>query len=493
MKSQAGESTMENTAARPAAAGAESCPHAAATRRSQPTEEAAPAPASDAAPGRTPPGPRGWPWVGSGLGFWRDPIGFLTRGSDAYGDALRFTFGPSTVTLFRHPDQIKAVLQTQQHLFVKGGAGPWFRSFAGQGLFTSEGELHRRQRRLAQPAFHRQRIEGYAPIMTDYTARTIASWRDGELLDVSEQMRDLTMTVVSSTVFGVDLTGQAKPVGEALTTIMKMFPMFTSLRRSILKIRFAPPRLRFDRAKRQLDETIYRIIAIRRAGDTTGPDFLSTLLAARDEDGRAISDEQLRDELVTLFIAGHETAANAMAWTWYLLSQHPDVEARLHEEIDRVLDGRVPVAADVPALPYATDVVAEALRLYPPLWVIGRRPLADIAIDGYALPSGSIVVVSPFITQRDPRFFEQPLAFRPERWTPAMRAALPKFAYFPFSGGARQCLGDGFAWLEAVLVLATVARQWRLRLAPGHRAAPEPLATLRPLNGMPMRLERRRP
>jgi cytochrome P450 len=244
-------------------------------------------------------------------------------------------------------------------------------------------------------------------------------------------------------------------------------------------------------AKARLDATIYRIIEERRRRGAGGSDFLSTLMNARDESGNGIGDVQLRDELVTIFIAGHETAANALTWAWYLLATHPEAEQKLHEELDGALGGRAPGVEDVPHLPYTEQVFSEALRLYPPLWVIGRRAIRATEIDGYSIPENTIVLVSPYLTQRDSRFFDDPLAFRPERWTAPMKAALPKFAYFPFGGGARQCLGDAFGWLEASLIIATMAQKWRMRLVDGHPVEPHALATLRPRYGVKVVLEER--
>jgi len=250
-------------------------------------------------------------------------------------------------------------------------------------------------------------------------------------------------------------------------------------------------RFRFARAKAQLDKTIYRIIAERRQKNDSGSDFLSIFMNVRDEDGLAISDTQLRDELVTLFIAGHETAANALAWTWYLIASHPDIERELYREVDRVLGSRAPTTEDVPNLRFTGKVFAESLRLYPPLWVLGRRAISDVEICGYSIPAGTIVLVSPYLTQREPRFFPDPLEFRPDRWSEPMSAALPRFAYFPFGGGARQCLGDSFAGLEATLIIATFAQKWRMRLAEKAAPVPHALATLRPQGSMNMRIERR--
>jgi cytochrome P450 len=428
--------------------------------------------------------------LGTGHRFWRDPLRFLEEGAAQYGDAVRHRFGPRQVFIFRHPEQVRAVLVTRQRDFIKGGASPWFKAVAGLGLFTSEGELHRRQRRLAHPSFQPARINRYASVMSEYAMRHRERWADGQVLDINEEMRELAMEIVSKAIFDTDVEAEAHEIGTALTTIMRLFPRYAAAARYTLWLPSAK-KSRLKQAKSRLDATIYRIIEERRRRGANGADFLSTLMNARDESGNGISDTQLRDELVTLFIAGHETAANALTWTWYLLATHPEVERKLHDEIDSVLSGRPPDAEAVPHLPYTEQVFSEALRLYPPLWVFGRRAIRDTEIGGYAVPEKTVVLVSPYLTHRDPRFFEHPLAFRPERWTPEMKASLPKFAYFPFSGGARQCLGDSFGWLEASLTISTVAQKWRMRLVEGHPVEPHPLATLRPRYGVKVVLERR--
>jgi cytochrome P450 len=451
---------------------------------------AAQAPAVDgSAP--LPPGPRGLPLIGSGVAFWRDPIGFFERGAARFGDVVRYRFGPRQVVVLRNPEHVRAVLVTQQQHFIKGGAEGWFKTFAGQGLFTSEGDLHRRHRRLAQPAFHHHRIEGYGPAMAESARRRRERWSPGQIIDINDEMRELTMIIVSRAMFDADVEADAHDVGAALTTIMRLFRRYTSPARVLQRLPL-PSRFRIDRARSVLDAMIDRIIAEHRARTTDGATFLSALSNARDQDGHPISHRQLRDELVTILIAGHETAANALAWTWYLIGNHPEVERNVHHEIDQVLGDRLPTTADVPRLRYIEQTFAESLRLYPPLWAIGRKAVRDVEIGGYSVPAGTVVIVSPYLTHRDARYFDDPQTFRPERWTAEMKAALPRLAYFPFGAGGRQCLGDGFAWLEAPLILATIAQKWRLHNVAGHRVSPRPLATLRPRDGILVRVEPRR-
>src|SRR5205085_7639304 len=361
------------------------------------------------------------------------------------------------------------------------------------GLLTSEAEFHRRQRRLAQPAFHHKRSQAYATGMAEYGARHRERWQDGQTLDVAQEMMGLTLAIVGKTLFDADVEGEAKEIGRALSDIMHMFDRLTTPFPWLLELLPLPSNFRFARARARLDETIYRIINERRATGEDRGDLLSMLLLATDTegDGTGMSDRQLRDEAMTIFLAGHETTANALTWTWYLLSQHPEVEARLHEEIATVLQGRLPTAEDFPRLRYAEMVLAEAMRLYPPAWAIGRRAIADYPIGEYTVPARAIVLMSPYVMHRTPRYYPEPFRFDPERWTAEAREARPKFAYFPFGGGPRVCIGEGFAWMEGVLLIATIAQAWQMRLAPGQQVAPQPMITLRAKNGIRMRLEKR--
>ena len=318
--------------------------------------------------------------------------------------------------------------------------------------------------------------------MTDYAARTASRWRDGETLDISQEMMRLTLAIVGKTLFDTDVEAEADEIGAALTSVMELFD-FLLLPFSELLEHFPLPHVRrFQKAKERLDATIYRIIEERRLSDQDRGDLLSMLLAARDEegDGGQMTDLQVRDEVMTLFLAGHETTANAMTWTWYLLSQHPDVEAKLHAELDAVLEGRPPTVEDVPRLRYTEMVLAESMRLYPPAWAIGRLALKDQDIGGYTISAKALVLLSPYVTHRDARYFPDPVRFDPERWTPEARESRPQFAYYPFGGGPRRCIGEGFAWMEGILLISALARNWRMRLVPGHKVETMPVITLRP-------------
>jgi len=441
-----------------------------------------------------PPGPRRKPIIGHLLEFRRNPIAFLQQAAREHGDIVHLQLGPQAIYLFNNPEYIKDVLVTNNRNFVKSRGLEMAKKFLGEGLLTSEGEFHRRQRRLAQPAFHRQRINGYATVMAEYSARRREQWRAGETLDMSQEMMGLTLAIVGKTLFDADVEAEAQEIGAALNDIMKLFERITSPFSWLLEKLPLPSNIRFLKAKERLDATIYRIINERRASGVDRGDLLSMLLIAHDDegDGTGMNDLQVRDEAMTIFLAGHETTANALTWTWYLLSQHSEVEARLHDEIDTVLGDRLPTADDVARLRYTEMVFAEAMRLYPPAWAIGRRALNDYQVDRYTIPARSIILMSPFVMQHDARYYPEPDRFDPERWTPEAREARPKFSYFPFGGGPRVCIGEPFAWMEGVLLIATLAQEWRMRLAPEQRIAMQPMITLRPKFGMRMRLERRR-
>ncbi len=424
----------------------------------------------------------------------RDPLAFLTRIAREYGDVARFRLGPGELHLLSRPDDIRDLLVTNAAAFHKGRGLERAKRLLGEGLLTSEDPVHLRQRRMIQPAFHHERIASYGAVMVEHAERLAGRWRDGETRDVSLEMTRLTMAIVGRTLFDADVESEADEIGEALTTAVGLFgrtltmPFFEILDRLPL-----PGNRRFERAKARIDATIARLIAERRRGPGGRSDLLSLLVGASDpeRDGARMTDAQVRDEAVTLFLAGHETTSNALAWTWYLLSQNPAVESRLHAELAAVLGDRPPDAGDLPKLAYTEMVLAESMRLYPPAWIIGRRALSEYSVAGYTIPTRSIVVASQWVTHRDPRWFPEPERFDPERFRPEAKASRPKFSYFPFGGGPRVCIGEGFAWMEGVLLLATLARRWRLRLAPGQEIVPAPSITLRPRNGLRMRLEPR--
>ena len=422
----------------------------------------------------------------------RDPIAFFRTLARTYGDIAAYRMGGEQMFFVNDPQLIRDILVTHNKSFMKGRGLQRAKRILGEGLLTSEGAVHLRQRRLMQPAFHRDRIAGYGQTMVAHADRMRGGWVDGRTLDIAGEMSRLTLSIVGKTLFDAEVESQAIEVGEALTGVMDTFWMMMLPFADLIE-RLPVPKLRRARMARvRLDAIIYRMIADRRASGRDHGDLLSMLLAAQDEDdGGVMTDEQVRDEAMTIFLAGHETTANALTWLWYLVSGAPEVEARLHEEVDRVLQGRLPALADVPSLPSIERIVTESMRLYPPAWLIGRRALVDYPLGGYVVPARSIIIMSPYVLQRDTRYYADPERFDPDRWTPAFRAGLPKFAYFPFGRGPRQCIGESFAWMELILLVATIAQQWRLRLVPGHPVVPQPLVTLRTKHGMRMTVTRR--
>jgi cytochrome P450 len=423
----------------------------------------------------------------------RNPLAMMLAMHRDHGDIAHWRIGPQNIYLFSDPDLIRDVLVTNQKNFHKSRGLERARRLLGNGLLTSEDEFHLRQRRLAQPAFHRQRIAAYAATMGKYAERTGARWRDGETVDMHTEMMRLTLGIVGRTLFDADVEEEAAEIGEALTHAFESFNVAMLPFTELLEKLPIPPVRRFNAARDTLDRIIYGMIEERRKSGEDRGDLLSMLLLATDTegDGTGMSDRQLRDEALTIFLAGHETTANALTWTWYLISQHPEVEAKLHREIDSALGDRVPGYEDMQSLPYARMVLAESMRLYPPAWAIGRRALETFEARGYTIPKRSVVLMSQYIVHRLPKYFPDPERFDPERWIPEAQSGRPKFSYFPFGGGARVCIGEQFAWMEGVLLLAALARKWRMRLVPGHSVEVQPLITLRPRHGMQMTLERR--
>jgi cytochrome P450 len=450
---------------------------------------------------KTIPGPEETPFLGSIRPFQANAPQFLTRLTREYGPLVQFKLFNMPVYLVSDPDYIREVLVTNHKLFPKSDMGlQVMRRFLGIGLLTSEGAYHRKQRKLAQPAFHMQRIAGYADIMTDYTERHLATWQDGDGRDISEEMMALTMYIVSKTLFDADMDdmrGVADVVGKAIHILQQVTNDEFKIP-FLLPTWLPTPNNRRRKAQRALlYGTLERIIGERQQGnqvEDTG-DLLSMLLLARDEEGQPLSKQQLRDEVVTLFAAGHETTANTLTWAWYLLSQHPAVEARLHEEVDRVLgrgaNGRLPTLNDLPHLPYTEMVVKETLRLYPPAWVLAsRQAITDTEIDGYPIPKDSLIFISPYAVHRQPDYYPDPEKFEPERFAPAQEKALPRYAHIPFGAGPHVCIGNGFAMMEAQLLLATIAQRYRFTLMQPS-VEMEPLVTLGVKGGLRMRVTAR--
>jgi cytochrome P450 len=439
-----------------------------------------------------PPGPRGLPIVGSLFDYFRDMLGFLLRTAQVYGDIAFFRLGSRPVYLLSHPDSIKDVLVTNHRNFQKSRALQRSKIVLGEGLLTSEGETHLRERRIIQPVFHHKRIKAYADVMTDFASKIGENWENGDVVDIHREMMRLTLAIVAKTLFGTEIKSGADDIGKSLTTIVNQFPrMLFPLSEYLDKIPL-PSTHKFFNALETLDKTVYHLIEEGRKSKEDGDDLLSMLLSAQDEEGgQGLTDLQVRDEVMTLFLAGQESTANSLVWTWYLISQHPDVEEKLHNELDSHLGGRLPTVEDFNRLTFTRKVFSESLRLYPPAWTVVRRAIEDYQVDGYVVPSGSDIYMSQYVVHHDPRLFPDPFKFDPERWNQDQGSSLPQFAYFPFGGGPRRCIGESFAWMEGMMLIATIASKWEMHLVPGQTIVPKPLITIRPKYGMKMIMERR--
>ena len=429
-------------------------------------------------------------WFGGHLReFWRDRTGFLMKQA-SLGDVTFIRMGNQSMYFINHPDHIRDLLVVNADKFIKGRALQRSKSLLGEGLLTSEHEFHLRQRRMIQPAFHRMRIAEYARSMVEYADRTSYSWQDGDIRDIDREMIYLTLQIVGKTLFNAEVGSDADRIGAALNTMVELFNFLLLPFSEWLEKLPLPHSIRFKRARKTLDEIMYGIIDERRRSGKDEGDLLSMLLMARDEtDGSPMTNEQIRDEILTLFLAGHETTANALTWTWYLLSQNPRCWAKLHDEMRSVLGGRLPTFHDLPELKYTESVLAESMRLYPPAWAIGRSAIAEHEFGGYRVPVGSIVLLSPYVLHRDERFWENAGEFRPDRWESiSVKEAGQRNIYIPFGGGIRRCIGESFAWTEGILLIATLAQKWKLELDPGQRIDVKPQITLRPKYGMKMKI-----
>ncbi|HEU4594622.1 MAG TPA: cytochrome P450 [Pyrinomonadaceae bacterium] len=442
------------------------------------------------------PGPKGNPFFGRAVkSSRRAPLDFMLNLARDYGDVCTFRVGFERVFFVNHPDYVREVFNHHYESFLKGGGNNGrAKRFLGEGVLLSEGETHRRARRLHQQAFHRQRLAAYASEMAASTERCSARWRDGEVLDVWAEMLRLTLGIVGKTLFSADVESEADEVGRAMRAAVSRYRAFKLPFAKLLERTPLPRMRRFRQGKEQLQKVVLELIAERTRSGADAGDLLSMLLLAEDDGAGAqrMTPRQVWDEALTIFIAGYDTMATALMWTWYLLSQHAEAEARLHAELDEVLnDSRPAEFADLKRLPYTERVLAEAMRIYPPTWRLVRRAVTDFNVGDYVIPKGSLVTVCQYAMHRDPRYFPDPERFDPERFTPEAKAARPPFSYFPFGGGPRRCIGEGFAQMEGVLLLATLARRWRLRLAPGHPVELFPEHLLRSKHGMLMKAEKR--
>jgi cytochrome P450 len=419
--------------------------------------------------------------------------GHSARCSKDFGDIVFYRFLHIPICQLIHPDHIEQVLVRNAANFQKSRDYGALKFILGNGLLTNEGASWQAQRQLIQPAFRHENIAAYAEIMADSTATHLSRWRDDETRDVHHEMAELTLDIVSKSLFGSKLAHDAHSIGVEIGAVMDRFLTLATLSFLVPERIPIPKTPRLMRSKRHLDNVVLSIIRERRTSKKPANDLLQRLLDAQNEQGEQMSDDQLRDEIMTLFLAGHETTANALTWTWYLLAQNPEAEMTLADELDSVLAGRAPTLADLPKLPYTEMVVKESMRLYPPAWGIGRRAIKGFEIGGYRIPAGTNIFIMQWLTHRDARFFPDPERFDPERWRddPVRRGRIPRFAYFPFGGGPRVCIGAGFAMMEATLLLATIAQRFRFTLPADSDVKPFFSVTLRPKNGLPMKLHRR--
>ena len=436
----------------------------------------------------TPPRIPGHPILGNLRAYRKDPLAF-GREMTTRGDVIDLRMFRRSIFFLAHPEHVHQVLVKDASKFHKS---PVYRIFLGRalgdGLLTSDGDFWRRQRKLAQPAFHHGRIQSYAETMVDYADATAERWEGLETLVVNKEMAQLTLEIVCRTLFSTDIRAQADRIGHALTELLEAIADATGA--AVFLPEWLPTRnnRRIRRAVAELDSVIMPLIEARRRSSEDTGDLLSMLMLARDEDGNGMSDQQLRDEAVTIVLAGHETTANALTWAWVLLAQHPEVEAKLHAELDAVLGGELPTLAHVRDLTYTDQIIEETMRLYPPIPEFARQALEDVQLGEYVMPKDTIVMISVFALHHDPRWFSEPDVFRPERFAKDAAQTPPKFAYLPFGGGPRVCIGNSFAQMEAVLLLATLAQRYRLSLAPGQTVTPEATLTLRPKDDLVMRV-----
>jgi cytochrome P450 len=421
---------------------------------------------SETKPARTIPFPREFPLIGSLAAFNKNRLYFFLRLAQEYGDVCGFHFGPFPIILFNRPEHVHSIFVEHTYDFDKGRA--MHNAIQGNGIFISEGEFHRRQRKLMAPPFQPRQITAYADIMVEYGERMQQEWSDGASINVNQQMTALTLSIIGKVLFDADVFTETDELGEAMTVIFG----YTTYKLSHLltpPLGWPTPRnARTRKAIALIQQRIQRMIDERRSSSTERNDFLSILLHARDEEGNAMSDRQLMDECITLFGAGHETTASALTWAWYLLCQHPDIYQKVLQEVDSVLQGRRPTYADLARLPYCLQVFKEAMRLYPPAYAISRQALHDMEIDGYPVAKGTVVMICPYALHRNPHYFPNPEKFDPERFTPEREKQLPRYAYLPFGAGPRICIGNYFAMMEGHLLLATLAQHATFTLVPGQ-------------------------
>jgi cytochrome P450 len=438
-----------------------------------------------------PPGPKNRGIIGNFPMGSSDPLGVYTRWSRQYGDIFYYRAFSRHIYFLNNPDFVKYVLVNNYRDFIKGEAIRFNRRIFGNGLLTNEGDSWLQHRRLVQPAFHRDRVESYGNTMVNFTERMLATWHDGEVRDIHLDMMHLGLDIVAKALFNVAIADERDGVCAALNAVQELNSGGRLLLPPILRRLPTAGNRCYERAARQLDDVVYGLIRQRRTNGLVGDDLLSMLLQVQDEGGSMMPDKQLRDEVMTLLLAGHETTAVSLSWTWYLLAQNPEVEKKLWSELRRVLNGRSPKMRDLSELPYTERVIKEAMRLYPPSWAIVRNSLHDCEIGGYQVPSGATILMSQWVMHRDPRYYDDPERFNPDRWLDERVKGTSKYVYFPFGGGPRTCIGAAFATMEGVLVLATIAQQYQIRVAPDCHIEPLPTITLRPKHGIKVVLTKR--
>lgn len=436
----------------------------------------------------------GLPFLGNLLELRRNPIDLLGKVAEM-GDVVGMRFAHAKYFLVNSAETVHHVLVDNNKNYTKSPNYKGLKLVLGEGLVTSEGEFWRRQRRLSQPAFHRDRVASFVTAMVDETERMLARWEEhvGEVMDVHAEMMNLTLRIVARTLFSTAVGSEADTIRESLGVALHHANDYAEAVIKPPQWLPTPKNFRFKRSLKTLDSLVFRIIDARRRGENADAMDLLAMLMAATEDGRGMTNTQLRDEVMTLVMAGHETTANALAWTFYLLSKDPEVERRLRREVGSAIGDRAPTAEDAPRLKYSTMVVQESMRLFPPVWALERQALEDDVVGGCRVPARSLVALSPYLLHRNRAYWENPEGFDPERFAPDQVEKRPKFAYLPFGGGPRMCIGMGFAMMEAQMILARIAQRYRLELEPGRRVEPEPVVTLRPLGGLWMRVRRQTP
>ncbi|MGE0243580.1 MAG: cytochrome P450 [Nitrososphaeraceae archaeon] len=447
-----------------------------------------------------PPGPKNVLPYTLAQKFLRDPLKTLTKLAENYGYISHFKFGKLNVYFLNHPEYIEDVLVTNHKNFIKSRGLQVSKRLLGSGLLTSEGDYHDKQRRLIQPTFYQKKIKSYYEIMIKKTLNLCDNWKEGVELDIHKEMTRLTLEIICKAVLGYDIKPEEDKIGDSLLTCMNYFNrLLMPFGELIERIPILPINKGFQNAKENLDSIVFRMIDEHKMklenNEEHHNDLLFTLLKSQEDNGDVenMNDQQLRDEVMTIFLAGHETTANVLTWTFYLLSEHPEIDARLQKEIYSVFDNKSNISFDdIQKLEYTTKILAESMRLYPPAWAIGRQAINDCKIGKYTISSGSIILMSQYVMQRNPLYFPDPNSFNPDRWTDEFKKNLPRFSYFPFGGGIRSCVGEPFAWMEAILIIAIINRLWKMNKIPSNKVVLKPLITLRPKNGMHLKITRRK-